>query len=490
MIRKFFILFLAIFLSIFSFGQSLVNVENEKTLYLGENLIKNCEVSFNTLAWSYGDGCITRFDDSEKSAFVFKIKTKPGRDYFFGVEQDEGTLTNAFHVNIGNGRAADPYNLTKEMSLLLRGDGGYLNIIPVSGKAFKLSNLRFCEISDTITPNSVSISQNSISIGISQSSVGGKWNVAIGDNTTMASNLNATRSIAVGHNALTNLESGIQNLGIGTFALHELKYGERNMGLGPDAMYRTKYGYDNVAIGRGTLANEALSQQDVTLERNVAIGNFAMLMNTKDTHDAVAIGYRANMKSGNQSVSIGNMAGRDGGENNVLIGFNAGVLNHSNGNVAIGYRALRGEFAQGDGNIVIGASADLVPASGQTNNAISIGTGSKAMTGSIVIGAGTSNTKENQVMLGGSNTEETVVYGNLIVCGTDGIERTIQFNPDGTVSWKRVDNVSSIRYTSNSSDNSKHSIYDLQGIAVHRITKPGFYIIDGVKMYINPTGEN
>ena len=308
---------LALSICIVSWGQSLINVEGEKTLYLGENLINNCEVSFNTLAWSYEDGCIIRFDDSEKSPFVFKIETKQGKDYFFSVTQDEGTLTDAFHLSFGSGRAADPYNLTKEMSLLLRGDGGYLNIIPISGKSFKISNLRFCEISDTITSNSVTLSQNSISIGISQSSVGGKWNVAIGDNTTMASNLNATRSIAVGHNALTKLESGIQNIGIGTFALHELMYGERNLGLGPDAMYRTKYGYDNVAIGRGTMANEELSQKDVTLERNVAIGNFAMLMNTEDTHDAVAIGYRANMKSGNQSVSIGNMAGREGCENNV-----------------------------------------------------------------------------------------------------------------------------------------------------------------------------
>ena len=403
---------------------------------------------------------------------------------------DEGPLTDAFPLSIGSGRAADPYNLTKEMSLLLRGDGGYLNIIPISGKSFKISNLRFCEISDTITSNSVTLSQNSISIGISQSSVGGKWNVAIGDNTTMASNLNATRSIAVGHNALTKLESGIQNIGIGTFALHELMYGERNLGLGPDAMYRTKYGYDNVAIGRGTMANEELSQKDVTLERNVAIGNFAMLMNTEDTHDAVAIGYRANMKSGNQSVSIGNMAGREGGENNVSIGFNAGVLNHSNGNVAIGYRALRGEFAQGEGNVVIGASADLAPASGQTNNAISIGSNAKARSGSIAIGAGTANTKENQVMLGGSNIEEMVVYGNLIVIGTDGIERTVQFNTDGTVTWKRVDSSVNINTIPKSDIHNGHSIYDLQGIAIPIITKPGFYIIDGVKMYVNPTRDN
>ena len=80
---------LALSICIVSWGQSLINVEGEKTLYLGENLINNCEVSFNTLAWSYEDGCIIRFDDSEKSPFVFKIETKQGKDYFFSVTQDE-----------------------------------------------------------------------------------------------------------------------------------------------------------------------------------------------------------------------------------------------------------------------------------------------------------------------------------------------------------------------------------------------------------------
>ena len=93
-------------------------------------------------------------------------------------------------------------------------------------------------------------------------------------------------------------------------------------------------------------------------------------------------------------------------------------------------------------------------------------------------------------MLGGSNIEEMVVYGNIIVIGSDGIERTVQFNTDGTVTWKRVDSSVNINTIPKSDIHNGHSIYDLQGIAIPIITKPGFYIIDGVKMYVNPTRDN
>lgn len=467
-------------------AQSLVNVEKNKILYLGKNLIDSCDVSYNTLSWSYNNKSIYRFDDKDKTPFVFRIDTQAGKDYYFYVNQDEGTLTNAFHVGVGNGKPTDPYNLTPTMAVLIRADGGYLNIYPKSGKSFKLSNIRFSEIYDTITSDSVIIPQNSVSIGVPQSSVGGKWNVAIGDSTTMASNLNATRSIAIGHNSLTNLESGIQNIGIGTFSLYELQYGERNIGLGPDALYRTKFAYDNVAIGRGTLANESLSGKDITLERNVAIGNFAIMNNTESTHDAVAIGYYANRDGGVENVAIGNYAGRGGGGRNVSIGYNAGVLNKSNDNVIIGYRALRGDTAQGEGNVVIGSFANVESSQGVVNNGTAIGQRSVANDNSIAIGANSRNTKDNQAVIGSEAISETVIYGDLIVKGSDGIERIIYFKDDGSVVWKEVDCDTAIQQTK-AFNNYTHKIYDLKGIEVPSIKKEGFYIIDGEKMYVNPS---
>lgn len=465
-------------------GQSLLNVEGEKSLYLGGNLLDNCECTFDETIWSYEGGKIKRNKNTDLSPFIFHVETKPQSDYYFHVTQEDGTLTDAFHVKIGEGKAADPYNLTKEMSLLLRSDGGLLYLLPKSGESFCLKELRLSEIVDSITNDSVCLEQNSVAIGVKQSSIGGKWNVAIGDITTMANNLNATRSIAIGHNTLTYLESGIQNIGIGTFALHELKYGERNIGLGPDAMYRTMNAYDNVAIGRGTMANESFSRQDITLERNVAIGNYAMHLNTESTQDAVAIGYRANMKSGSRSVALGNLAGREGGDNNVSIGFNAGVLNKLSDNVVIGYRALRGENAQGDGNVVIGSQADLVSDNSIVSNGVAIGRGAKTRTNSIAIGYGTINTKDNQTTIGNVSTAETVIYGDLVVIGSDGAERRLIFNKDGSISWKIMDATSTrsiqIRETN------YHEIYDLRGYSVKQITSPGIYIIDGVKMYVDP----
>lgn len=484
--KWFLILFVCIGIS-HVYAQSMINVEGEKTLYLGTNVLDSCKYSYKADCWRVEDGKLYRFSSDDLTPFVFKVTTEPNVDYYFHVTQDAGTLTNAFHVGIGENRLVDPYNLTTEMGLLLRADGGELKIVPISGKEFTLSNIRLSRIEPSQTNDSVLLELNSVSIGMESSSVGGKWNVAIGDMTTMASNLNASRSIAIGHNSMTYLEGGIQNIGIGTFSLHELKYGERNLAFGPDALYRTKYAYDNVAIGRATLANSKYSQADITLKRNIAIGNFAEAYNSVSTHDAVAVGYYSNAQCGDESVSMGNYSNYLGGNRNVAIGHFAGRDNNREENVIIGYNALPGNGkGRGDGNILIGANTDLV---GPVTNSVIIGRNSISHgKNSIVIGSDMVCDKPNQTIIGNQLTSEAIIYGDLIVRGSDGQYRKIVFKNDGSCAWEVVesDNTAIKDASRNMSVTTKDGIYDLSGRKLNRIHTAGIYIINGDKMYVNP----
>lgn len=45
----------------------------------------------------------------------------------------------------------------------------------------------------------------------------------------------------------------------------------------------------------------------------------------------------------------------------------------------------------------------------------------------------------DDVIVGNPNTLNTIIYGNLIAKGNDGIQRVITFNTDGSCSWRRVD---------------------------------------------------
>lgn len=47
----------------------------------------------------------------------------------------------------------------------------------------------------------------------------------------------------------------------------------------------------------------------------------------------------------------------------------------------------------------------------------------------------------DNVIVGNPNTLNTIIYGNLVVKGNDGIQRVITFNTDGSCSWRRVDEI-------------------------------------------------
>ena len=239
--------------------------------------------------------------------------------------------------------------------------------------------------------------------------ISGFWNVAIGSsNQTLGALENASRTIALGYSALGSLKSGSRNIGIGTFALAQLRNGKGNIGIGADTYYKGQGGNDNIAIGRASMGNTTQS-----INGNVCVG--------------VSAGDQA---SGDDNVCIGNRAGYYANSGNVFVGLNTGYSHRSGvNNTFIGRNAgYSGDQRTGDWNTCVGPSAAM-------NSGVSK---------SVAIGFQACATKSNQVVLGnysetpGNGTTETLVHGNLVVRGTDGIMRRIVFNQDHSVSWETV----------------------------------------------------
>ena len=212
----------------------------------------------------------------------------------------------------------------------------------------------------------------------------GFWNVAIGQGA-LQSNTVGSRNIAIGRVALSENTSGDRNIAIGTFALNRAR-GFCNIAMGADAAWYLANGNYNISIGMQSFGKATR-------------GN-----------DNIVLGFKAyySAESGESNVVIGNHAYENAknSENSTVIGDHAFPnTQRSARSIAIGYKS---------------GSHD-----GQLNDVICIGNFSYA-------------TKSGQTVLGGYKTTETVVKGDFIVEGTDGVKRQIVFNTDGTCSWTTV----------------------------------------------------
>lgn len=210
----------------------------------------------------------------------------------------------------------------------------------------------------------------------------GFWNVALGDRALEKTTV-GSRNIAIGHIALQECTSGDRNVAIGSFALCR-NHGFRNIAIGADAAWYNTTGYNNIAIGVTALGSNTTGA------------------------DNIAIGSRAHN-------------GMNGSYGNVVIGASAGGKNGDN-NVVIGKEAFTGNGG-GSRHIAIGYRAGKLP---------------QTMSDTIAIGAYATPTKTGQTVIGGNRTVETVVVGDFIVRGTDGVSRKVIFNQDGTCRWEAV----------------------------------------------------
>jgi len=202
------------------------------------------------------------------------------------------------------------------------------------------------------------VDSNSISIG------GGLRNLTTSNlyNTCVGNSLNALTSgnsnLALGSGVLPLITTNSENIGIGYRSLEKLTAGggNTNIGIGfisgyslTSGNYNSFFstasgaglgsGSENFCMGFQTIATYATPQtaNSTNVQRNLALGTYALLVGADNIADNVAIGYRAlaneygnySMKS-SKNVAIGSLAGYGlAGTNcdmNVFVGYNTSVV--------------------------------------------------------------------------------------------------------------------------------------------------------------------
>ena len=411
-----------------------VTYQRSQKIYAKESIIKvNSSATTSSSRWSLADGILTCAAGTDRERYIFDTLPVNGVRYIISIIQNSGNLTDGFFVYLGDTKL-DPYNGNTDMVVGYISDGKAISLEPKTNGAFSISLFKVQEIGNVNDfVDIIDISVLNINNGNSAASnITGKWNIAIGPTeTTFANNIDVSRSIAIGHEAMKQIQSGLQNIAIGTFALNKIKRAERVIAIGSDTAYNSRLiGInDSIAIGKAAMACDNIAS-DVTINECIAIGGDAMSKPKTNVVCSITIGQKSQRDGGSYCVSLGVEANRNGGNNNVMLGYQAGVLNDSNDNVAIGYKAYRGDNAKGSGNVIIGSRADFSSSlsGASANNSIAIGYMAKTYgNNSIAIGANIANTKSNQVVIGNAQVEEVIIGGKKII-----------FNADGTCTWEAI----------------------------------------------------
>lgn len=193
----------------------------------------------------------------------------------------------------------------------------------------------------------------------------------------------------------------------------------------------------NIAIGLSSLqdnrTNVAVEGDDSGLW-NTAVGHRAMEKNQTGNHSS-AFGFQAlrNMVNGIHNTAVGEnaMHGQENGNQNVALGSRSlQSATSGNNNTAIGHASAYWNDLQhpsGDNNTYVGCHSGQADGAGSENVAIGYFSGGKnGISNTISIGANASATKDNEIVIGTTNNDA------LKICG-----KTILFDSDGTLKWKR-----------------------------------------------------
>lgn len=280
----------------------------------------------------------------------------------------------------------------------------------------------------------------------------GKSNVFVGSNAgynTSSGNMN----VCIGNEAGRNLTDGWGNTAIGSNAYNVGNY-SRSIAIGYNAVPTKSF---QAVIGSDALVNETVLNGDIVIKGNAikrmpsvkleynytdssnkSHSGETVLLKTEDIAKGnnVAIGnealkaYALSDSDQGTNVAIGNQAGQDmTGLANVIIGRNAGLCRTgTNNNVMIGSNA--GKQLSSDKTKTQGSELTLIGAGTSTAEV--------GFSKSIAIGWNSKVTKSNQAVIGTEQLVETVLHGDLIVVGTDGVKRRIKFNDGGTLGWEAV----------------------------------------------------
>lgn len=204
-----------------------------------------------------------------------------------------------------------------------------------------------------------------------------------------------------------------------------------------------------IAIGTEALASLVESTEDNDAGKySVAIGHQCMQRTTTGDHNTgIGWGCMADNKTGCGNTAVGEdaLCHSIEGDSNTCIGNRAYQTGKGSRNTAIGATAMYEDSDKtpyGDANVAVGYGSGLAEGEGDNNTAI--GTYAKHINKdsrySVAIGAMAKTTKSRQVVIGSTESGtphplETVLNGDIVVCGTDMVFRKLLFNKDGTISW-------------------------------------------------------
>ena len=375
----------------------------KNTLYIGSNIISGSSVSAGT-NWTgdYTNG-YTHATGAEGDLTI-TIPNTANVKYLLKMKTSSYAESSLFVV-VGDNPRFDTYKGQQDVVVGFVSDSsGTVKISAISGFSTTITNIEICQIKEDGTGTETEIDSKNVYSGNKSVCLTGFWNVAIGSETTQASNVNGSRNVAIGENAQNKLKQGTRNVGIGTYAMPFIKNGERNVAIGSDCLYSTSHvntdnqAFDNVAIGYAALHDGTMVKQ------NVAVGVRAMQYAEADSEDNVAIGFG----SGNYAHKF-----------NTHIGKRSGYYTKGNYNTGVGWESGSDLYVTGEQNVCVGARAGF-------DNTGASGENPKTINNSIAVGYNVKATDSNQARFG--NSSQTIILAG----------KKINFNNDGTVTWESI----------------------------------------------------
>lgn len=222
--------------------------------------------------------------------------------------------------------------------------------------------------------------------------------VAIGPDA-FASAAAVNDSVAIGSEAGKSQVSCVGNTYVGRLA------GEKNV-----------TGGNNTAFGDSAL-------RDCTVNGNTAVGYIAgEKITTGEGNALLGLGAALLMTTGAQNTAVGAsvLPANLTGNRNTVMGFNAGRVVTGHDNVAIGYLALYNHTQLSGGNqtgenVAVGSNAGTVTTTGIRNTFVGTSAGGAGQSATAIqstaIGWTAVTTKDNQMVLGGTNVVETLIRG-------------------------------------------------------------------------------
>ena len=341
----------------------------DKLIYL-DGISANVNDRLNTLQW------ITQN--------IIYGGTAGGVTYIYGDVTINGNLHSTNLTTVSTNIANITSTGSNQTSIAGNLTVGTINSVSLSN----LANLRYLDVSSSISTSLSSLSSSLSSLSSTVSTLSGSVTTlssSVTANTSAVQNISATSTVTSINGTINNGSTANTNL---------------NTCLGGTFNPVTISSQNNTAIGYNSLFNILTSN----LGNNTAVGSRS----------------GQNITSGVSNTYVGVSAGLSNatGGNNVSVGaFTQNNVSSTNYATMVGTNA--GRYAAGNYNTMIGYSSGQGSSGYSVTNCSSLGANSVFPTGvtqSTAIGYGATITTSNQIMMG-TSTETVTIAGNLQIAG-------------------------------------------------------------------------